>query len=268
MSTKKNKSFLLLIINIILITLFVNFTRVTALDYSYEYKDQDKMDVINKIDLLGPQSTYVDYEITEGLTVKMTTQEAKKIEDFKQEQLERKLEEERLAAIRAMKTVETSRVTSVEDINVYTDLSVMNTVDADQMNIIIDYWDSITKNGTAFKGLGQTFIDAAKQSGLDPIYILAHAGLESSWGNKNMSHNYFGIGAYDYDPGNGHNYSNNSTEEGIINGANWISRNYYNQGQTSLYSMRYNNGNHEYCTSETWMHDIANIMTTSYSIIK
>lgn len=274
MNTKvKNKSILLLIfINFILLTVFDNLHTVLAVDNSNTTKEIEvvsrNVEITNKDDLLSPESNYVEYELVDNVFVTTTEVKVKKIEEMKLE-VQRKREEERqLAILKEMKTVSTNRQTSIENINVYTDLSIMNTIDADQMNSIINYWNSITKNGTPFIGLGQVFIDASKQSGLDPIYILAHAALESNWGKESMAHNYFGIGAFDNNPTNGYNYGNSSIEEGIINGAVWIRNNFYNNNQTCLYTMRYNNGSHEYCTSETWMHDIVSIMTTSYSIIK
>lgn len=163
-------------------------------------------------------------------------------------------------------TVESSRNISYYEIGVYTDLSVMNTITADQMNEIIDYWGAYE-----FMGHGQTFIDASKQSGLDPVYILAHAAIESGWGTSEIAqtkHNYFGIGAFDYDPYNCSYTMGDGLAQGIIEGAIWIADNYYNEGQTSLYTMRYNGGYHEYCTSTTWADNIANIMYTSYSVIQ
>jgi beta-N-acetylglucosaminidase len=162
-----------------------------------------------------------------------------------------------------------TRNISYNDINHHTDLSVMNKVTVDDINRIITYWDSAC-GGSPFLNEGQIFIDASIESGLDPVYILAHAGLESAWGNSyfgTMYHNYFGIGAFDYDPDNAINYSNDNMREGIIEGAKWIKENYYNTGQTSLYSMRYNNGYNEYCTSDTWVNSITSIIQTSYSLI-
>ena len=167
-------------------------------------------------------------------------------------------------------SVNTSRRVSYYNINSHTDLSIMNTITIDQMNKIIDYWDQRNGGNSPFKGNGEIFINAAKETGLDPVYILAHAGLESAWGTSYYAttyHNYFGIGAFDSDPDNAINYSNNEMKQGIIEGAKWIKENYYNQGQTSLYSMRYNNGYHEYCTSTTWVESITDIIQTSYSLI-
>lgn len=192
---------------------------------------------------------------------------AQQIEAKQQKEIE---EQKRLAKIEMM-TVSSSRNIQYNEINVYTDLSVMATINADQMNEVIDYWTRLRNGNTTFTGQGQVFIDAAKESGLDPIYILAHAAVESGWGTSYYAkqyHNYFGIGAFDYDPDNAINYGNNSMANGIIEGAKWIADNYYDNGQTSLYTMRYNNGAHEYCTSNSWMYNIQSIMSTSYNIIQ
>lgn len=163
-----------------------------------------------------------------------------------------------------------NRNVSYYNITCYSDLSVMNSITVDEINKIIDYWNYYCGGNSPFTNNGQIFIDAARETGLDPIYILAHAGLESGWGTSYYAknyHNYFGIGAFDDDPDNAINYSNYEMEDGIIEGAKWIKENYYDRGQTNLYSMRYNNGYHEYCTSNTWVDEITNIIQTSYSLI-
>ena len=170
----------------------------------------------------------------------------------------------------ALNKVSSNRQIRYYDINHYTDLQLMNSITADQINDILEYWNYYSDDDIPFRYNGQIFIDASRETGLDPVYILAHAGLESAWGNSYYArnyHNYFGIGAFDYDPDNAINYSNDSMREGIIEGAKWIKENYYNEGQTCLYSMRYNNGYNEYCTSETWSDEIVRIIQTSYSLI-
>lgn len=115
----------------------------------------------------------------------------------------------------------------------------------------------------------QAFIDASKASGLDPRYILAHAAQESGWGKADMSHNYFGIGAYNDNPSNGHAYGNSSMRSGIIEGAKWIRKNFVDAGQDSLYGMIYNDPNHRYAVYDDgspnvgWMQNIASIMSTA-----
>lgn len=132
----------------------------------------------------------------------------------------------------------------------------------------INNWIKATSPGSPFVGQGNVFIEAQKQSGLDARYILAHAALESAWGRSNIAkrwNNYFGIGAFDNDPNNAKNFSNSGLASGIINGAKWIAKNYYNSSykQTTLYKMRNNNGVHQYATDPNWHTKIANIMKRS-----
>lgn len=117
-----------------------------------------------------------------------------------------------------------------------------------------------------FIGQGAAFLEAARQSGLDPKYIVAHAGLESSWGNSEIARdkfNFFGIGAFNHDPYNSA-YTFSSFEEGIIEGALWIKRNYTDEGQNTLSSMIY--GDKAYCVddsgqpSQSWIDKIVSII--------
>lgn len=124
------------------------------------------------------------------------------------------------------------------------------------------------KDSSPFHGNAKVFLQAAKESGLDPRYILAHAAVESAWGTSNYAknrNNYFGIGAFDSNPDMAYTFGsgNDGLATGIIEGAKWISKNYYNgkYGQTTVNKMRYNNGVHQYCTSGTWTSSIANIMS-------
>lgn len=132
----------------------------------------------------------------------------------------------------------------------------------------LNNWIRATSPSSPFNGQGNVFIEAQKQSGLDARYILAHAALESAWGRSSIAkryNNYFGIGAFDNDPNNAKNFSNFGLASGIINGAKWIAKNYYNSSykQTTLYKMRNNNGVHQYATDPNWHNKIANIMKGS-----
>lgn len=147
----------------------------------------------------------------------------------------------------------------------YHDLGwTLNGLSAGQLN----NWIRAKAPGSPFNGQGNVFMEAQKQSGLDARYILAHAALESAWGRSNIAkryNNYFGIGAFDNDPNNAKNFSNSGLASGIINGAKWIAKNYYNSSykQTTLYKMRNNNGVHQYATDPNWHTKIANIMKGS-----
>lgn len=132
----------------------------------------------------------------------------------------------------------------------------------------LNNWIKASNSKSPFNGQGSVFIEAQHKSGLDARYILAHAALESAWGTSNIArkyNNYFGIGAFDTNPDNAKNFSNPGLASGIIQGALWIANNYYNgkYKQRTLYSMRHNNGVHQYATDPNWDKKIANIMKKS-----
>lgn len=154
-----------------------------------------------------------------------------------------------------------------EYVGTYYNLKASTHLTVDDMNKIIDYWDKHISGGTAFKGQGHVFIEASKQSGLDPVYILSHAAWESKWGKSDLAvnkGNYFGIAAYDFNPYDCAYHMGNSLEDGIVNGAVWIKRNYYDHGYTNLNSMiQYGN----YASDQKWSEGISNIMRISYEIL-
>lgn len=122
-----------------------------------------------------------------------------------------------------------------------------------------------------FIGQAAIFLEAAKQSGLDPKYIIAHAGLESGWGRSQIARekfNFFGIAAFNHDPYNSAK-AFSSFEEGIVEGALWIKRNYTDEGQNTLSSMIYGNPTNVYCVdnsgnpSQSWIDKIVSIILLS-----
>lgn len=140
-------------------------------------------------------------------------------------------------------------------------------VTTEDMNNIIRHFDP---NGTSpFQGQGNVFIEASKQSGLDPIYIFAHASWESDYGRSYLARdrgNYFGINAIDANPNAAH-HMGNTMYDGIVNGAVWISKNYYQEGQTSLNSMIY--GHKRYAkAADKWIRGVNGIMAESYAYLK
>ncbi|ARF70781.1 hypothetical protein B7C51_25255 (plasmid) [Paenibacillus larvae subsp. pulvifaciens] len=130
----------------------------------------------------------------------------------------------------------------------------------------LDAWiNKRAPKNSLMRGQGATFLKAAQASGLDPIYLVAHAALESGWGTSNIVRkkgNWYGIGAFDASP-YASAYSYNNSAAGIVEGAKWIARNYVNKGQNTLYRMNHNNGKHEYATDPNWNTKIASIMGSS-----
>ncbi len=143
-------------------------------------------------------------------------------------------------------------------------LKLQTTVTADELNAYID--KQLAKNSSAgssiLKGTGQSFVDAAKASGLDPVFLLSLAAKESGWGRGNIAKEknaVYSIGANDTDP-SGNAYKYNSVHEGIVEGAKWIARNYTEKGQDTIQKMRDNGGVHEYNSHDEWVKGVSQIM--------
>lgn len=173
-------------------------------------------------------------------------------------------------------------------------------VSASQMNAFIS---SVPKGATGkLAGQGQAFIDAAKQYGVNEVYLLAHAILESGWGTSELAngyyysggtidgksypagtyYNFYGIGAYDNTPLSGGRKLAiingwNSPEKAITGAARWIKLNYVDDQpnpQNTLYKMKWDIQNamapsnpnpwHQYATSRTWAVGIAAVMGDCY----
>ena len=144
------------------------------------------------------------------------------------------------------------------------------------------------------EGKGQAFLEAGKKANVNPIYLVAHALLETGngtsklsngsitvkeiheeFGNKNSKmkdvadkkiYNVYGIGALDQDAnlwGSEKAYSEGwfTIEDAIIGGAKWIGDGYVNSTtfkQNTLYKMRW-----DFTTDEMW-HQYATDVAWAY----
>ena len=145
-------------------------------------------------------------------------------------------------------------------------------VSASQLNSFI----ASTSNGRngMLAGTGEYFVEAAKTYGMNEVYLLSNAILESGWGTSALAkgyyydgktaingkkypagtyYNFFGIGAYDGSPlAGGRSMAIkegwNSPRKAILGAAKWISNNYHNPTvasgavsgqQNTLYRMKW-----------------------------
>lgn len=148
-------------------------------------------------------------------------------------------------------------ISGLQAFNIYTDLKAHSDLTAEDMDKIIDQY----ANATRFHGKGYAFIEASKATGFNPVYILAHAALESAWGNSYIArtkNNFFGINCIDSNPDAGYTMGDNVVD-GLIAGAKWIDKNYYDQGYTTLADMIQGN----YASDMGWAHKISSIVNTS-----
>lgn len=119
------------------------------------------------------------------------------------------------------------------------------------MNYLIDHIAKIHPDSVLI-GKGLAFIKASNATGLDPIFLLSLVGIESGWGT-NKTHlnlcNLYSIGMFGDGSRKGEDMGD-SIEEGIIEGAKFIYKEYYKNGQTTVYSMNHKK-DHSYCDGDS-----------------
>ncbi len=216
-----------------------------------------------KVSIIDTRVTNIEDQLSEDNTANQKVYNIL-VEIQKQQQ---RIEERQKQQDETMKKTLEEHATNISYIksteyDVNSDLSNSNMkITSKDMNKIIDYWIMRMGIQSQFKNKGDAFIKASKASGLNPIYILAHAAIESGWGTSYMArnrHNYFGINCVDANPNAGY-VMGNDIDAGIINGAVWISNNFYKNGYTTLQSMK--NGN--YATDPNWAYKISSVMNKS-----
>jgi beta-N-acetylglucosaminidase/Zn-finger nucleic acid-binding protein/SH3-like domain-containing protein/ribosomal protein L31E len=145
------------------------------------------------------------------------------------------------------------------DITPFTPLNTRTTLTAEQINQFIAF--KTAGRASKMAGMGEAYIKAQEESGLNAIYLLAHSGLETGWGTSkivNDKYNFYGIGAIDSDPVQGA-YTFDTPAGGIIAGSLWISKNYTRNSpypQPTIDSMRFNGSTHQYAQDEAWVSKI------------
>lgn len=158
-------------------------------------------------------------------------------------------------------------------------------VTAEQLDAFLARFGS----GGTLEGTGAYFIEAAQKYGVNEVYLMANAILESGWGRSSLArgteiddvtyYNFFGIGAYDSDPEGGgsrtaNQYGWDSPRAAILGAGKWISDRYHNNSysQNTLYKMRWNyrqaSTEHavwmQYATGRQWATGIAGVMDSFY----
>ncbi len=159
--------------------------------------------------------------------------------------------------------------------------------------------------GGSLLGLGAAFVEGARANGLNEVYLLANAIMESGWGKSTLAsgyaygggtidgeyypagtyYNFYGIGAYDTSPLSGgrklaiiNGWS--SPEKAVTGAAEWLAKNYIYRSeyaQPTLYAMRWDyaysdvhktRGWHQYASGVNWGEAIAKIMAEVYASAK
>lgn len=160
---------------------------------------------------------------------------------------------------------------AVSDVNLYEGyitkwMDLMNRCDITEsdMDYLIEYFtreypDSLLKNQ------GWAFIEASKITGYDPIFLLALTAQEAGWNVSDLhrsKNNAYSIRMYDNDVNMGYRMGN-SYADGIINGAIWLKRYYYDEGAYCIKSMV----DKHYATDPNWAPAIVWIMDEAYRLL-
>ncbi|MGZ9792580.1 glucosaminidase domain-containing protein [Bacillus atrophaeus] len=135
-------------------------------------------------------------------------------------------------------------------------------------------------------GKGQSFIDAANKYGINELYLISHALLETGNGTSNLAtgttyngktvYNMYGIGAYDSNPlyyGAKYAYEQGwfTPQAAIIGGAKFIGSSYIHNTayqQDTLYKMRWSpTASHQYATDIGWAYKQVNRMYSLYTLL-
>lgn len=142
----------------------------------------------------------------------------------------------------------------------------------------LSYYDCLTTDSAQkmlegqgiLEGKEKTFLKAARDNNVSPVYLIGHAMLETGHGTSDLAagylyegktvYNMYGYGAVDgnaIEAGAETAFENGwfSPEEAIIGGAEKIGKGYTGNGQSTLYEMRWNPqnpGQHQYATDIYW----------------
>lgn len=152
---------------------------------------------------------------------------------------------------------------------------------------------SVLVNKGILSGKGNSFIEAGKTYGVNEIYLVSHAFLETGNGSSSLAkgvlvstvdgkpvepktvYNMFGIGAVDSNPlklGAEKAYKEGwfTPEQAIVGGAKFISEGYISKGQNTLYEMKWhpdiNKIWHQYATDIGWAYKQVNNMKKLYDL--
>ncbi|WP_404322676.1 N-acetylglucosaminidase [Cytobacillus firmus] len=151
--------------------------------------------------------------------------------------------------------------------------------------------NNLLKGKGVLEGKGQAFIDAALMYGINEIYLVSHALLETGNGTSQLAtgvqvkdkdgktvtvYNMFGYGAYDSCPltcGSQAALDQGwfTVDQAIIGGAYLIASDWILAGKDTLYKMKWNPlnpGTSQYATDIRWAYNQVNRMSQLYSTLK
>ncbi|WP_099354853.1 SH3 domain-containing protein [Fredinandcohnia onubensis] len=151
----------------------------------------------------------------------------------------------------------------------------------------------ILANKGILSGHGKAFVEAGAKYGINELYLISHAILESGHGSSKLAngivvssvdgkpvtprtvYNMYGVGAKDVDAdrlGSEYAYQQGwfTPEAAIIGGAEFIANKYINNGKDTLYKMKWNPaapGTYQYATDIGWAYKQVSSISNLYEYI-
>ena len=173
---------------------------------------------------------------------------------------------------------------SLKDKLQFADLSQSSNVSASEVN------QKILAGNGVLAGKASSFINASKTYGVNEIYLISHAKLETGNGTSTLAtgvkyngktvYNVYGIGAVDSNPINGgakfaYEQGWTTVDKAIVGGAKFVGQNYVNAGQSTLYQMRWNPAaaanygyaSHQYASDIGWAAKQTSTMNSLYGLL-
>lgn len=163
-----------------------------------------------------------------------------------------------------------------------TDSDLMYMDISEPVHMSVDEVNEMLKGKGILEGHGQDFLDAQDQYHVNVVYLVSHASLETGDGQSELAkgitqgkarfYNFFGIGAFDRDAlETGSSFAKQAKwttpEKAIEGGAKFIRNHYFENGQITLYQMRWNPkepATHQYASDVDWASKISERMSIYY----
>lgn len=138
-------------------------------------------------------------------------------------------------------------------LTVNTDLTIPSNVSGEEIDQMLE--------GTALHGLGATFAQAEQESGVNALYLMGLAALESGWGTSKYAvqrNNLYGYQAYDSDPDQAAHFS--GWKESTLFIARFLKKSYLTPGGSYYYGKSARSIDVKYCSDKTHADKIVDIV--------
>lgn len=132
-----------------------------------------------------------------------------------------------------------------------TDVRIKSEISPRALNIALE--------GTGLNGLGEAYVNAENQSGVNAVFIVAITVLESGWGESRLAKEKFNVSGFTAYDSNPYHFATSfdSLDECIMVTGETLRETYVLNDLTSVYNI-----GHVYASDEQWASKIVDIVST------